>query len=77
MGDSGMALRLSVLALLLVVGALVAFVVAWRVRRRVVRLGVGILLLGLAAACAVFSVLAVLRVAGLGVGALVLAFRTR
>ncbi len=76
MGDSGIAVQLSLLALLLIVAAIVAFVVAWRVRKRVVHVLVGILLLAMAAACSLFSAMAVLLVAVFGVTSLVLPTKT-
>lgn len=76
MGDSDIVLYLSVAALFVVVGAFVAFVIAWRVRKRAVRLIVGVVLLAVAAICAILSFLASLVVAALGVGSLVLAARS-
>ena len=76
MGDSGIDVQLSLLLLLLIVTAIVAFVVAWRVRNRVVRVFIGVLLLVMAAACSLFSAMMVLLIAALGVIALVLAART-
>ena len=76
MGDSDITLYLSLLALLLVAGAILAFVVACRVRRRAVRVGAGIVLLALAAVCTILSLLATLLVAGLGISALILASKT-
>jgi hypothetical protein len=74
-GDSGFATLLSLVALFLVVAAVAAFVAAWRVPKRSVRIVVGILLLVMAVGCSLFSVLASLLVAVLGVAALVLAAR--
>jgi hypothetical protein len=76
MGDSDITLYLSVVALLVVVGAIIAFVVALRVRQRAVRFGVGVILLVVAAVCAILSILATLLVAALGVYALILASKT-
>jgi hypothetical protein len=73
MGDSDFALYLSLLALLVIGGAVVVFIVVWRVRKRAVRVTVGVLLLAVAAVCGILSLLAALVVAALGVGALVLA----
>jgi hypothetical protein len=75
MGDSGIVTTISVLALLLVIAAVAAFVVAWRVRSRALRAMIGVLLLASAFACGVLSALAAMSVAALGVGALVLAAR--
>jgi len=75
MGDSGIVTTISVLALLLVIAAVAAFVVAWRVRSRKLRAIVGILLLASALVCGIFSALAAMSVATLGFGALVLAAR--
>ena len=73
MGDSDIILYLSVAALLVVVGAVVAFVIAWRVRKRSVRVTVGVILLAVAALCGILSFLAALLVAALGVAALAMA----
>ena len=76
MGDSDITAYLSVLAFLVVVGAIIAFAVALRVRRKTFRAAVGILLLAVAALSSILSMLATLLVASLGVAALVLASRT-
>ena len=76
MGDSGLAVQLSLIVLLLIVTAIAAFVVAWRVRNRVVRIFVGVLLLAMAAVFSLLSAVAVLLVAALGVIALVLGTKT-
>ncbi|MDB4444517.1 hypothetical protein N9174_04185 [bacterium] len=60
----------------MIVTAIVAFVVAWRVHNRAVRILVGVLLLAMAAACNLFSTIAVLMIAALRVTALVLATKT-
>jgi hypothetical protein len=75
MGDSDIVQYLSAAALILVLGAVVAFVIAWRVRTRAVRVIVGVMLLVVAALCAIFSFLASLVVAALGVASLILAVR--
>jgi hypothetical protein len=77
MGDSDFALYLSVVAILVMVGSVIAFIIAWRVRKRPVRIVVGVLLLAVAALCAILSFLATLIVAALGVASLVLAGRTQ
>jgi len=76
MGDSAITPYLSVVALLVVVVAMIAFVVALRVRQRTVRVGVGVILIAVAAVCAILSILAGLLVASLGVYALILASNT-
>lgn len=76
MGDSDIAFYLSVAALLVVVGAIIAFVVAIRVRQRAVRVSVGVILLAGASLCAIISILAALIVAAMGVSALILAAKT-
>ena len=76
MGDSGIDVQLSLLVLLLIFTAIVAFVAACRVRNRVVRVLVGIFLLATAAACSLFSAIAVLLVVALGFIALVLGIKT-
>lgn len=73
MGDSGIALQLSLLALAVVVAAIIAFAVAWRVRNRAVRVLLGVLMLAGAAVCTFLSALAALLVAALGLGTLLLA----
>ena len=76
MGDSDIALYFSVAVLLVVVGAIIAFLIACRSRQRAVRIGVGVILLAVAAVCAILSLLAAMLVAALGVLALVLASKT-
>ena len=76
MGDSDITVYLSVVAVLVMAGAIVAFVIAWRVRRRGVRVAVGALLLAAAAFCGILTLLAALLIAALGVGCLILAGRT-
>ncbi|UCG50501.1 MAG: hypothetical protein JSW58_09825 [Candidatus Latescibacterota bacterium] len=76
MGDSDIALYIAVLALIVILGAVIAFVIAWRVRKRTVRVTVGVLLLAVAAVCGVLSLLGGVLVAALGVAALVLAAKT-
>jgi hypothetical protein len=76
MGDSDITLYLSVVAPFVIVGAIVAFAVAWRVRKRVVRITVGVILLAVALVCGILSLLAALSVAALGVAALILAGKT-
>ncbi|MGD8699714.1 MAG: hypothetical protein PVJ43_10515 [Gemmatimonadales bacterium] len=73
MGDSDFGFYLFVAALLVMVGAIVAFVIAWRSRQRAVRVAVGVILLAVAAVCPVLSVLVAFLVGALGVSALVLA----
>lgn len=76
MGDSDFTFYASLVALLVTVGAIVAFIIAWRVRRRSVRVAVGILLLLTAAVGGILSLLASLLIATLGVVSLVMATRT-
>ena len=76
MGDSGFVFPLSLLALLAVAIGIVAFVIACRVRSRVVRGIAGVLLLATAVLCGGLSVVAILLLATLGVSALVLAMKT-
>ena len=76
MGDSDIRLYFLVASLIVVVGAVIAFVIACRSRRRVVRIGVGIVLLAVATVCTIISLLGALLVAAMGVSALVLASRT-
>jgi hypothetical protein len=74
MGDSDFTWLASVVAIAVVVVALIAFVIAWRVRKRAVRVVIGILLLAAAALCGILSLWATLVVNALGVAALGLAF---
>lgn len=76
MGDSDIAFHFSVAALLVVGGAIIAFLIACRSRRRAVRVGTGVILLAVAAMCVILSLLAALLVAALGVVALVMASKT-
>lgn len=76
MGDSDLVVYLSIAALIVVLGAVVAFVIAWRVRKRAFRVIVGVMLLAAAALCVILSFGASLVVAALGVGSLVLAVRS-
>jgi len=61
------------MALLVMVGSIAAFIIAWRVRRRGVRLTVGVILLAIAAVCSILSLLATLVVGALGIGCLIMA----
>jgi hypothetical protein len=75
LGDSGILVHLTLLSYFLIVLAILIFLIAWRIRRRVVRFLVGVILLVMAGTCVLFSILAVLFVAALGITALVLAFK--
>ena len=76
MGDSGLTTYLAVVAIVVILVAAVLAAVAWRVRKRTVRIaiGVGLVLLGLL--CAVLSLVAAVLVAGLGMAVLVVGVRT-
>ena len=76
MGDSDITLYLSAAALLVVAGSVVAFVIAWRVRKKSFRFAVGVTLLVAAAGCSILSFRGALLVGALGVGSLILAGRT-
>ena len=76
MGDSDITVQLSLLSYLLIVTALVTFVVALCVRKRSVRILIGIFLFAMAATCVLFSIMAVLLVAALGVVTMILAIKT-
>ena len=76
MGDSDITLYLSAAALVIVTGAVAAFVIAWRVRKRVVRVTVGVILLAATPLCGILSFLASLLVAALGVVVLTMAAKT-
>jgi hypothetical protein len=75
MGDSGISVYLSVLALVVIVGAFAAFLIALRARSRGVRVAVGVILLAVAVLNSILSLLATLVVGALGVAVLVLAFK--
>ena len=76
MGDSDITVLLSFLTYLLIVIALVTFLVALWFRNRIVRILIGIFLFAMAATCVLFSMMAVLLVAALGVVTIVLAIKT-
>jgi len=76
MGDSDITVQLSFLTYLLIVTAFVTFVVALCVHKRFVRILIGIFLFAMAATCVLFSMMAVLLVAALGVVTMVLAIKT-
>jgi len=76
MGDSDITVLLSFLTYLLIVTTIVIFVVALCVHKRFVRILIGIFLFAMAATCVLFSMMAVLLVAALGVVTMVLAIKT-
>ena len=73
MGDSGFTEQLSLFAFIIIISAIVAFIFACCVRKRIVRVLVGVYLLAIAAFCIILSAMAALLVAVLGVIALILA----
>lgn len=76
MGDSGLVTYLAVVAMGVIMVALILTAVAWRVRKRTVRIviGLGLVILGLLSAA--LSLVAFVLVAGLGVTVLVAGVRT-
>lgn len=76
MGDSDITMYLNLLSLAIVVGAMIAFLVAWRLRSRIQRIIIGVLLLAMGIFSVSLSLLAALFVAGLGMAALVLGSAT-
>lgn len=77
MGDSDITVFLSILALVLVSVAIMVFIIGCRVRKRGIRILIGLLLLAAAFGCHLFSFLASMLVGILGVVTLILAFKTR
>jgi hypothetical protein len=75
-GDSDFTTYVTYLSSLIIVGALIALIVAWRIRKRAVRVTLGILLLAVASVSGVLSALAMLFVAALGFAAIVMAAKT-
>ena len=68
MGDSDITIYLSLVAIFILVGAVLAFIIAWRTRKQAVRVIVGVLLLALAAICSTFlSLMTTLFVAAQGI----------
>jgi hypothetical protein len=76
MGDSGITLQLSLLAVLLVGTGIVAFVAACRVRNGMVRAVAGVLLFAIAVLSSMLSIMATLVLGALGFVALALAVKT-
>jgi hypothetical protein len=76
MGDSDITFYLSLLAVLCIVGSGIAFGIAWRTRRRGLRITLGVLLLAVAAFCGILSLPAALIIAAAGVAILALAIKT-
>ena len=76
MGDSDIAGYLSLFVLLVIVAGVIAFVIAWRLPNRRLRLIVGAVLLATAATFGLLSAMAVPLVGAMGVASLVLGIRT-
>jgi len=76
MGDSGLTTMLAGMALLVIVLAVVLAVIAWRTRRRTVRIAIGATLLLLGVASAVLSIIGFVIVVGLGLAALIAGLKT-
>ena len=76
MGDSDITLYLSGLALYVMLGAIVAFIIAWRVQKKIVRTAIGGALLVTSVFCIFLSLSAALIVASLGIVVLILARKT-
>ncbi len=66
MGDSNIAIYLSVLALVVTIASVVVAVMAWRIKSKSFRIGAGISLLIIAGSFVVLSFFASLLIGGLG-----------
>jgi lysylphosphatidylglycerol synthetase-like protein (DUF2156 family) len=66
MGDSGLTTYLAVVAMVVIIVALILAAVAWRVRRRTIRISIGLGLVIAGLLCAPLSLVAFMLVAGLG-----------
>lgn len=77
MGDSGLIAYLAIAAMFVIIVAFILAAVAWRVRRRTLRIciGLGLVILGLF--CKVVSLAVFVLVASIGVAVIVLGVRTR
>ena len=76
MGDSGLTTYLAVVAMVVIIVALILAAVAWRVRRRMVRISIGLGLVIAGLLCAPLSLVAFMLVAGLGMAVFVAGVRT-
>jgi len=76
MSNSRLGTDLQVFALLAVLAALASAWLAWKVRSRPRRIGIGLALVILGLVCATFSLIAGLFVAAIGVAVLILGIRT-
>jgi len=72
MGDSDIAIYLSLLALAVTIASVVVAVVAWRIKNRQLRIGVGVSLLIIAGSFVLLSFFASLLIGGLGLVTLLL-----
>lgn len=72
MGDSDIAKFFSVLALVVTMASIVLAVVAWRIKSRHLRIGIGISLLIIAGSFVLLSIFASLLIGGLGLVILLL-----
>ncbi|NIP25905.1 MAG: hypothetical protein GWN67_16090 [Phycisphaerae bacterium] len=75
MGDSNIATYLSVLALVVTIASVVVAVMAWRIKSKPFRTGVGISLLIIAGSFVVLSFFARLLIGGFGLATLLLGIR--
>jgi hypothetical protein len=66
MGDSNIATYLSVLALVVTIASVVVAIIAWRIKSKPFRIGVGISLLIIAGTFVLLSIFASLLIGGLG-----------
>lgn len=76
MGDSGLSTYLVVVAMVVIIVALILGAVAWRVRRRMVRISIGLGLVILGLLCSVLSLESLVLVVGLGLAIFVAGIRT-
>jgi hypothetical protein len=76
MGDSDIATYFSVLALVVTIASVVMAVIAWRIKSKPLRIGIGVLLLIIAGSFVLLSFFASLLIGGLGLVVLLLGIRT-
>jgi dolichyl-phosphate-mannose--protein O-mannosyl transferase len=76
MGDSDIATYFSVLALVITIASVVVAVIAWRIKNKPFRIGVGISLLIIAGSFVLLSFFASFLIGGLGLVILLLGRRT-
>ena len=76
MGDSNIATYFSVLALVVMIASVIVAIIAWRIKNKPFRIGVGISLLIIAGSFILLSFFASLVIGGLGLVVLLLGIRT-